>query len=170
MTNRSIARIVLRVWGLVWILSAAGTLLQVVTLVLRPAAPGGAAGYFKTAFVSIAMSGLVAPAILILGSGRLASWLFPSEEPVKIDSPAGALAPVLFAAVGVSFALYALPDLVNAALPGGPPMPRRFSAPRGGEVLPFAVQFAAGLALFLGSGPLGRLWNRLQERNSNEET
>jgi hypothetical protein len=169
MTNRSLAQIVLRIWGLVWILSAVGTLLQVASLVLSPAAPGGTAGYLKTAFVSIAMSGVVAPAILIFGSRRIASWLFSSEERVEADWASRSLVPALFAGVGISFALYALPNLVSAVLPGQQPALRRFSTSRGGEPFASTVQLVAGIAVFLGSGPLGKLWRRLQALGGAED-
>ncbi len=160
MTNRSLAQVVLRVWGLVWILSAAGSILQLASLVLRPAPPGGTGGYLRMAFVSVAMTGVVAPLLLLFGSNRIAAWLFPAEAKIELEGPARALLPVLFAAVGISFVLYALPALVAPVFPSAGAV-RGVPMGRSGRPLGAGIQFLAGIALFLGAGPLGRLWSRL---------
>jgi hypothetical protein len=149
------------VWGLVWILSAVGSLLQLASLLLTPAPPGGTASYLKTALVSAAMTGVVGPLILIFGSARIASWLFPAEEKIVPDQAARSLLPVLLAVVGVSFSLYALPSLAGIGLPGSPSRMYRAAPVKGSGSLGAALQFVAGIALFLGSGPLGKLWRRL---------
>ncbi len=172
MTNRSIAGLVFKVWGIIWIVSAASSVGSVTALLMASSPPGPEnvmMHWTKMSYVFGTVSLLAAGIALSCFASRISRSLFPTEEPVHLDFSAAALQAALFAVLGIHFAIRALPGVVSIVyvLRTKPSWDAQSAASYAWDrkreaVLSSTVELIAGVTLFFSSNALSSLWRRLR--------
>ena len=171
MTNRSVTRIILKVWGLIWIVTAVGSVGTLITLALSSSGGGDPfqQRYLSASFFANVGGAFIFGLALVLGAGKIATWLFRREESLSVVYSTEALQAAAFAVLGIYFVVQALPGMVAVlrTVTTKPRWDQQSSAEYLWEhqrdtFISSATQAVAGFLLFFGSATLSRFWHRLR--------
>jgi hypothetical protein len=174
--GRTLAEILLKVWGVTLIVSALASLPMVVTMVGISGEPEGAqAGLVRSSQIV----SMINPAVmaflgiaLITSSARLAERLIPDTAPLAIEADGHQLQALAFTVVGVfvlvdglrdaAVALYALATKPEWMSDGT--MPYLWHQQRE-AMIGGTVRIAAGVVLIVGRHALGRSWRKVRSQD-----
>ncbi len=164
MSRRDIAALAFTITGLYALIEASGALVWFLWMIL--AAPGGTAGQSLrfTAGEAFAM-GIpnalltILGCALIFGRRRFAARVFPDTSPESPPEQRFLAMPALaYSVVGLCMVALSLPALAGAVSQ----IVNGWSAFALSEAVHSLLLFAVGVALFLGSHGLARVWSRLR--------
>lgn len=168
MTNRSVAALALKIWGVMWLVDAAMSLVNTALQFVFQEFGDRSLWMYAIRMNTVSWAvGLLIGLVLVRRGEAIARALFPKEESVALDLDAPKLQAIGFSIVAVYLAIGGLRDLATGLYP--------LLARRTNETLRNAlpasnehfvgalVQLAAAVALFFGVPRLTRFARRLQE-------
>ena len=169
MSNQALATLVVRLMGIyAWfqVLTVAPTMGYLfVGESLRHDQRGLWMAMVAISFVALALW-IALGFLMILMADRIALRMAPpEEEPRPQPADSGSLQAVLFSVVGLIFVLHSIPKLIEQLVSIKIAGSGAFLYPPWIAVLLLALEFLMGVALFLGSRGLSRIWRRIGEMN-----
>ena len=165
MTTRVIAETMLKAWGLWWITAAVVNGVTAATSWVDRSEWGRT--YFDSVMLS-ALSSLFIGLVLLIWGRRIATALFPDTPPLSTQISYEQLSALLFAAVGVYLAVFAIRNVaftaVQAVVTPGVNMENAGGLFWQPEVYSGLVQFAIGTFLVVRRHGFANAWVALQKR------
>ena len=179
MTERGLAALALKIWGILWIVSAVARFPQIVIVfVTKPFLHDarGLQAYSEWTSVFAIVVTFIIGIVMIKASDRIATLLLAGDGEVTLPFRTVELEQVAFGILGAYLLALALRELADIAFVlmnkpmFDPTDSLRYLFTNGPNNIAAAIaQAVAGTALFLGRRGLARFWQKLRPMASDEQ-